>query len=100
MNDKKYEVRFLPLFEEDLYSIVSYIAEHLKNPAAEYVAEFLKILQHCRIKEDIGYIMFSNIGLRHAIMSRSAFISPPFVENKKIFINYPKDMKNIACAQI
>ena len=66
MNDKKYEVRFLPRFEDDLYSIVSYIAEHLKNPAAEYVAEFLEILQHCRIKEDIGYIMFSNIGLRHA----------------------------------
>lgn len=34
MEDKKYDVRFLPLFEEDLSDIVTYIAERLKNPAA------------------------------------------------------------------
>ena len=34
MEDKKYSVRFLPLFEEDLSDIVTYIAERLKNPAA------------------------------------------------------------------
>ena len=34
MENKKYDVRFLPLFEEDLSGIVTYIAERLKNPAA------------------------------------------------------------------
>lgn len=34
MEDKKYDVRFLPLFEEDLSDIVTYIVERLKNPAA------------------------------------------------------------------
>ena len=34
MEDKKYDVRFLPLFEEDLSGIVTYIAERLKNPVA------------------------------------------------------------------
>ena len=34
MGNKKYDVRFLPLFEEDLYEIVTYIAERLKNPVA------------------------------------------------------------------
>lgn len=34
MENKKYDVRFLPLFEEDLSGIVIYIAERLKNPAA------------------------------------------------------------------
>ena len=34
MGNKKYDVRFLPLFEEDLYEIVAYITEHLKNPVA------------------------------------------------------------------
>ncbi len=48
----------------------------------------------------ISCLATSALDMQHAIMSRSAFISPPFVENKKIFINYPKDMKNIACAQV
>ncbi len=34
MGNKKYDVRFLPLFEEDLYEIVAYITERLKNPVA------------------------------------------------------------------
>ena len=34
MKDKKYEVRFLPLFEEDLSGIAMHIAHRLKNPAA------------------------------------------------------------------
>ena len=34
MGNKKYDVRFLPLFEEDLYEIVTYITERLKNPVA------------------------------------------------------------------
>lgn len=32
--DKAYELRFLPLFEEDLNEIVDYIAFNLKNPSA------------------------------------------------------------------
>ena len=34
MGNKKYDVRFLPLFEEDLYEFVTYITERLKNPVA------------------------------------------------------------------
>ncbi len=34
MENKNYELRFLPLFEEDLTEIVEYIAFNLKNPAA------------------------------------------------------------------
>lgn len=37
MSEKHYELRFLPLFEEDLNGIVDYITYRLKNPsAAEY----------------------------------------------------------------
>lgn len=31
---KKYKLRYLPLFEEDLYNAASYIADVLKNPQA------------------------------------------------------------------
>lgn len=34
MKDKHYRLRFLPLFEDDLNSIVDYIASRLKNPDA------------------------------------------------------------------
>ncbi len=34
MKEKQYKLRFLPLFEEDLNSIVDYIAGRLKNPDA------------------------------------------------------------------
>ncbi len=34
MNEKHYELRFLPLFEDDLDEIVDYITYRLKNPAA------------------------------------------------------------------
>lgn len=34
MNGKRYKLRFLPLFEEDLNGIVDYIAFRLKNPIA------------------------------------------------------------------
>lgn len=34
MEDRKYAVRFLPLFEEDLNDIIDYITYRLKNPAA------------------------------------------------------------------
>lgn len=34
MDDKKYELRFLPLFEDDLNEIVDHIANKLKNPKA------------------------------------------------------------------
>lgn len=34
MNKKHYELRFLPLFEEDLNGIVDYITYRLKNPSA------------------------------------------------------------------
>ena len=47
MNDKHYELRFLPLFEEDLSEIVGYIARHLNNPIAaeNLVAEVQKAIQ-------------------------------------------------------
>lgn len=32
MNGKRYKLRFLPLFEEDLNGIVDYVAFRLKNP--------------------------------------------------------------------
>ena len=32
--EKKYKIRFLPLFQQDLTEIVEYIAFHLKNPIA------------------------------------------------------------------
>ena len=34
MNEKRYELSFLPLFEDDLNEIVDYITYRLKNPAA------------------------------------------------------------------
>ena len=34
MNEKRYELRFLPLFEDDLNEIVDYITYRLKNPIA------------------------------------------------------------------
>ena len=34
MNGKRYKLRFLPLFEDDLNGIVDYIAFRLKNPIA------------------------------------------------------------------
>ena len=47
MNEKHYELRFLPLFEEDLSEIVGYIARHLNNPIAaeNLVAEVQKAIQ-------------------------------------------------------
>lgn len=32
--EKKYKVRYLPLFQEDLIEIVDYISRKLKNPSA------------------------------------------------------------------
>ena len=34
MSEKHYELRFLPLFEDDLNEIVDYITYRLRNPAA------------------------------------------------------------------
>ena len=34
MSEKRYELRFLPLFEEDLNEIVDYITLRLRNPTA------------------------------------------------------------------
>lgn len=34
MDEKRYKLRFLPLFEDDLSEIVDYIALRLKNPIA------------------------------------------------------------------
>ncbi len=40
MDEKRYKLRFLPLFEEDLNGIVDYIAIRLQNPiAAERLVE-------------------------------------------------------------
>ena len=34
MENKKYKLRFLPMFEDDLNEVVDYIGDHLKNPHA------------------------------------------------------------------
>jgi plasmid stabilization system protein ParE len=34
MKEKRYKLRFLPLFADDLNGIADYIAGHLKNPMA------------------------------------------------------------------
>lgn len=34
MENKKYTLRFLPLFAQDLEKTVEYISEHLRNPTA------------------------------------------------------------------
>ena len=34
MNEKHYKLRFLPLFEDDLNTIIDYIVDCLKNPVA------------------------------------------------------------------
>lgn len=40
MEDKKYTLRFLPLFEEDLNEIIDYICFEFKNPeAAKHLIE-------------------------------------------------------------
>ena len=36
MEDKKYRLRYLPLFEQDLERVVSYIANVLRNPDAAF----------------------------------------------------------------
>lgn len=49
MADKKYRIRYLPLFEQDLVQTVSYITNVLKNPdAAEKLANDVEaaILEH------------------------------------------------------
>lgn len=39
MTNKKYRLRYLPLFEQDLVQTVSYITNVLKNPDAYVVME-------------------------------------------------------------
>ena len=40
MDEKKYKLSILPLFEDDLNEILDYILYHLKNPiAAEHLVE-------------------------------------------------------------
>lgn len=36
MNERRYRLEFLPLFEEDLNEIVDYISVRLNNPSAAY----------------------------------------------------------------
>ena len=47
MDEKRYKLRFLPLFEDDLNEIVDYIALRLKNPiaATNFVDEVQKAIQ-------------------------------------------------------
>ena len=66
MEGRKYTVRFLPLFEEDLNDIVDYITCRLKNPEAgshlvdEIEALVRKALSHILLKKsgDICTIEF------------------------------------------
>ena len=47
MGRRKYKLRILPLFEQDLNEIVDYIAFHLKSPQAaeDFVEEVEKAIQ-------------------------------------------------------
>ena len=50
MNGKRYKLRFLPLFEEDLNGIVDYVAFRLKNPiAAEALVNDVQKAIHDRL---------------------------------------------------
>ena len=50
MTEKHYKLRFLPLFEEDLYEIVDYITYRLKNPiAAEALVSDVQTAIHDRL---------------------------------------------------
>ena len=43
MERKRYKLRFLPLFEDDLYDIVDYISRRLRNPIA--AADLVDLVQ-------------------------------------------------------
>ena len=55
MTERKYKVRFLPLFETDLTEIVDYILYNLENPYAANLLDFKKIFFNFEVKKRINY---------------------------------------------
>ena len=56
MSEKHYELRVLPMFEEDLMEIVDYITYRLKNPiAAENLIDSIEAAIYERLPEAEAY---------------------------------------------
>ncbi len=55
MTERKYKVRFLPLFETDLTEIVDYISYNLENPYTANLLDFKKIFFNFEVKKRINY---------------------------------------------
>lgn len=65
MEDRKYTVRFLPLFEEDLNDIVDYITCRLKNPeAASHLVDEIEaaILIEAIVRKALSHILLKKSG--------------------------------------
>lgn len=62
--EKKYEVRYLPLFQEDLIEIVDYISRKLKNPSA---ASALMMLW----RKPLKIVLFVQNPLNHTVLRRT-----------------------------
>ncbi|MBR6208320.1 MAG: type II toxin-antitoxin system RelE/ParE family toxin [Oscillospiraceae bacterium] len=67
MDEKHYELRILPLFEEKLQEIVDYIAYRLRNPiAAEAFLDAVKESIHERMKAPEAFVPYrSKKGREH-----------------------------------
>lgn len=59
MNNKSYEIRYLPLFEDDVKRIVNYISETLFNPeAAIQLLDDIEVAIQNRAKNPLSYQPF------------------------------------------
>ena len=69
MADKKYRIRYLPLFEQDLVQTVSYITNVLKNPdAAEKLANDVEAAILERLHNPLAFENIRIIGFMCVIM--------------------------------
>ena len=65
MADKKYRIRYLPLFEQDLVQTVSYITNVLKNPdAAEKLANDVEAAILERLHNPLAFEPYSSVKKR------------------------------------
>jgi plasmid stabilization system protein ParE len=57
--NKKYTLRYLPLFEQDLASVRDYISQNLQNPVAAHnlLEDTEKAIQK-RVKNPLGYMPY------------------------------------------
>lgn len=61
MTDKKYRLRYLPLFEQDLMQTMSYIADELKNPdAAEKLVRDVEFAILKRLNHPLAFEPYSS----------------------------------------